>query len=141
MRMMESESKRRLDRKRRRLTRSADFDRVYRDGRSFSNRHVVLHAFKRRGGSGDDSCGRLGLSVGRRVGGAVERNRVKRLLREAYWGMAELVPPDVDIVLVARSSLREVADAGGEKAVAEAVEEVVEKMRRSSLGSAGNRCG
>ena len=68
--------------KRRRLSRSAEFERVYRQGRSKGNRFLVLYAFPRE----DDSEGpRLGLSVGRRVGGAVDRTRVKRVLREAFW--------------------------------------------------------
>ena len=56
-------------------------------------------------------CGsetRLGISVGRKVGGAVERNSVKRALREAFWGLPEgSLPPHHDFVLVARP------DAGG----------------------------
>ena len=65
-----------------RLSRSAEFDRVYRQGRSFGNRWLVLHAFP-RGDAGELADGpRLGLSVSRKVGGSVERNLVKRLLRE-----------------------------------------------------------
>ncbi len=63
-----------------RLSRSADFDRVFRQGRSHAGRELVLYVFPR--GEGDEP--RLGLSVSRKVGGAVERNRVKRLLREAF---------------------------------------------------------
>ncbi len=63
-----------------RLSRSAEFERVYRQGRSTANRHLVLYAFPER----STERPRLGLSVSRKVGGAVERNRVKRLLREAF---------------------------------------------------------
>ncbi len=69
-------------RKRGRLSRSGDFDRVYRDGRSHANRYLVLYAFPR--GEGADDEVRLGVSVSRKVGGAVERNAVKRALREAF---------------------------------------------------------
>ena len=62
-----------------RLSRSAEFDRVYRQGRSVANRYLVLYAFPR----GGEEPARVGLSVGRKVGGAVERNQLKRLLREA----------------------------------------------------------
>ena len=75
-------------RRRRRLSRSAEFERVYRQGRSKANRYLVLYAFPREEGSGDDGP-RLGLSVSRRVGGAVDRTRVKRVLREAFWQEAE----------------------------------------------------
>ena len=77
----------RARRKRRRLSRSGEFERVYREGRSHASRHLVVYAFPRA--DDDDSDPRLGVSVGRKVGGAVERNRMKRLLREAFWAGAE----------------------------------------------------
>jgi ribonuclease P protein component len=86
--------------KRRRLSRSAEFDRVYRSGRSRANRWLVLHAFPR---DAEAEGPRLGLSVGRKVGGAVERNRVKRALREAFWSRAERLDDGRDYVIVARS--------------------------------------
>ena len=52
---------------------------MFRNGRSQAGRELVLYVFP-RGGAGPP---RLGLSVSRKVGSAVERNRVKRLLREA----------------------------------------------------------
>ena len=73
----------RARRKRRRLSRSGEFERVYREGRSHASRHLVVYAFPRA--EGDDSEPRLGVSVGRKLGGAVERNRMKRLLREAGY--------------------------------------------------------
>ena len=81
--------------KRRRLSRSAEFERVYRQGRSKGNRYLVLYAFPRaedEAASEREDGPRLGLSVSRRVGGAVERNRVKRVLREAFWAEAERLP-------------------------------------------------
>ena len=70
-------------RKRGRLSRSGDFDRVYRDGRSHSNRYVVLYLFPRVEDAEAEGQ-RLGISVSRKVGGAVERNKVKRALRELF---------------------------------------------------------
>src|SRR3954447_25753173 len=100
--------------RRRRLSRSAEFDRVYREGRSHAGRHLVLYSFPREAGdAGDDDHPRLGLSVGRQVGGAVERNRVKRLLREAFWQSEELLPAGHDFVVVARSEAAEFADREG----------------------------
>ena len=72
-----------------RLSRSADFDRVFRQGRSHAGRELVLYVFPR--GEAEDEP-RLGLSVSRKVGGAVERNRVKRLLREAFAAEGERLP-------------------------------------------------
>ena len=103
--------------KRGRLSRSADFERVYRQGRSVGNRFLVLYAFPRAsaGAGADGSPGgpRLGLSVSRKVGGAVERNRVKRLLREAFAVEGERLPPDHDVVVVARPEARELAEREG----------------------------
>jgi len=104
-----------------RLSRSADFDRVYRDGRSYASRFLVVHVFPRT----RDGASRLGLSVGRRVGGAVERNRVKRLLREAFDAVAHELPPGHDFVIVARPDVRRLAEERGEAGVEEALRELV----------------
>ncbi|WP_320668513.1 ribonuclease P protein component [Patulibacter defluvii] len=112
--------------KRGRLTRSADFERVFRRGRSFGNRYLVLHLFPR---SGPDEARepRIGLSVSRRVGGAVDRNLVKRLLREAFAVEAERFPTSVDVVIVARPDARELAEREGLAGIAPALAEIVEK--------------
>jgi ribonuclease P protein component len=110
--------------KRGRLSRSADFERVYRQGRSHGNRHLVLHTFPRDGATDGP---RLGLSVSRRVGGAVERNRVKRLLREAFDDLRADLPADVDVVVVARPEARELAERDGLPGMRAALEELVVK--------------
>jgi ribonuclease P protein component len=80
------------------LRRSADFDRVQRNGRRVHGRNlVVVHL------ANDLGNPRFGLSVGRKVGTAVVRNRVKRWLREAVRRQRAGVPA-VDIVLIARPS-------------------------------------
>jgi ribonuclease P protein component len=84
--------------RRSRLSRSADFDRVFRAGRSHAGRELVLYVFPR----GDQEPARLGLSVSRKVGGAVERNRVKRLLREAFAMEGQRLPAGTDAVVIAR---------------------------------------
>ena len=112
----------RARRKRRRLSRSGEFERVYREGRSHASRYLVVYAFPR---SGDDEDARLGVSVGRKLGGEVERNRIKRLLREAFWANAEAVSPGHDFVIVARPPAGELASAGGEAAIEEALRAVL----------------
>jgi ribonuclease P protein component len=90
-------------RKRRRLSRSGEFDRVYREGSSHANRFLVVYSFPRS----EDADGelRLGVSVGRKVGGAVERNRIKRALREAFWSLEGELPQGHDFVVVARAEV------------------------------------
>jgi ribonuclease P protein component len=99
--------------KRRRLSRSAEFERVYRQGRSKANRFMVLYAFPRDEASQDAGGPRLGLSVSRKVGGAVDRTRVKRVLREAFWAEAERLPSGADYVIVARPDALELAERDG----------------------------
>ena len=99
-------------RKRGRLSRSGDFDRAYRDGRSHANRHLVLYAFPRDADDAGQDV-RLGVSVGRKVGGAVERNKVKRAMREAFWGLSDRLPAGHDFVLVGRAGVAELVDREG----------------------------
>jgi ribonuclease P protein component len=112
--------------RRRRLSRSAEFERVYRQGRSKANRFLVLYAFPREDGAEHPAEGpRLGLSVSRKVGGAVERNRIKRVLREVFWSVAERLPGEADYVVVARPDVRELDEREGQAGVRTALTELV----------------
>jgi ribonuclease P protein component len=112
--------------KRRRLSRSAEFERVYRQGRSKGNRFLVLYAFPRE--ERDDDGPRLGLSVGRRVGGAVDRTRVKRALREAFWEEARRLPEGSDYVVVARPESLGLTEREGTEGVRAALAELVDGL-------------
>jgi ribonuclease P protein component len=128
--------------KRRRLSRSAEFDRVYRHGRSTSNRHLVLYAFPRaESGNGEQADGgvRLGVSVGRRVGGAVARNRVKRLLREAFWSVAGNLELDHDFVVVARSDVAALGEREGLAGIERSLRELIEKLGWDPQAGSGER--
>lgn len=118
---------RRDRRKRGRLSRSGDFDRVYREGRSHSNRYLVLYAFPRRSGFEADPAEdtRLGVSVSRKVGGAVQRNAVKRALREAFWAASGPLPEGHDFVLVARPDVAALLERDGAFGVAQALGDVL----------------
>ncbi len=111
-------------RKRARLSRSGDFDRVFRDGRSRANRYVVAYWFPRTDPDGAETV-RLGISVGRKVGGAAQRNAVKRALREAFWGLEAELAPDHDFVLVARPECAKLLEREGSRGVSAALREVV----------------
>ena len=113
--------------KRRRLSRSAEFERVYRQGRSKGNRYLVLYAFPREEEESQDGP-RLGLSVGRRVGGAVDRTRVKRVLREAFWEEAQRLPTGSDYVVVARPESLGLTDREGEPGIRAALAELVDAV-------------
>ena len=83
----------------------------------------MVYSFPRE--EGDDSDPRLGVSVGRKLGGAVERNRMKRLLREAFWSSADELRDGHDFVIVARPEAGDLARQGGEQAIEADLREVL----------------
>jgi len=110
--------------RRHRLSRSRDFDAVYRHGRSVSTRFLVLYWFAREDGG---EVARLGLAVPKAVGTAVVRNRIKRRLREIFSARSEELPQDQDYVLVVRPGLAEAAESRGFDWLTERVEEILGK--------------
>jgi ribonuclease P protein component len=121
-----------VDRSRGRLTRSEDFARAYRAGRSVANKYLVLYYFDRSDpelvvvGEGP----RVGFSVSKRLGGAVERNRVKRTLREAFRLCSQYLQGDLDLVFVARAPVVDLIESGGVDTVKE---KMVEVLRKASV--------
>jgi ribonuclease P protein component len=109
-----------------RLSRSRDFDVVYRQGRSVSTRFLTLYWFAREDEADEP---RLGLAVPKAAGNAVVRNRIKRKLREVWRAKldANAVPPTSDYVLVVRPGLPEAAETRGHEWLVERVDEVLGK--------------
>jgi ribonuclease P protein component len=111
-----------------RLSRSRDFEAVYRHGRSVSSRFLVLYWFPQE----EAASPRFGFSVPRSVGGAVERNRIKRQLREVWRERLERVPSGNDYVLIVRPGLPEAVAANGFEWLGERVDEVLSKTRAAA---------
>jgi ribonuclease P protein component len=111
-----------------RLSRSRDFEAVYRHGRSVSSRFLVLYWFPQ-----DEAASpRFGFSVPRSVGGAVERNKIKRQLREVWRERLERVPVGNDYVLIVRPGLPEAVTANGFDWLGERVDEVLSKTKAAA---------
>ncbi len=83
-----------------RLTRSNDFKRVRRSGKSYAHPLIVLYALKT-----ENTRSRVGVTAGTTVGNAVRRNRAKRLMREAMRALYPEISPGNDLMLIARTSL------------------------------------
>lgn len=77
-----------------------DFNHVYTKGRSYANKSLVVHVL-----SDENHNGKVGFAAGKKLGGAVVRNRVKRLLRETYRLCKKNLRKDVAIILMGRKNL------------------------------------
>jgi ribonuclease P protein component len=110
-----------------RLSRSRDFDTVYRRGRSVSTRFLTLYWFSREEETGEP---RLGLAVPKAAGSSVTRNRIKRQLREIWRARLDgaSLSGGNDYVLVVRPGLPEAAEARGHEWLVERVDEVLGKV-------------
>jgi ribonuclease P protein component len=112
-----------------RLRENRCFQAVYRRGRFWADRRLAVHVLRR-----SEPARRFGFVVGKKLGGAVQRNRVRRLLREACRALLDPVPSGVDVVIVARTA-----------AVGASLEELKAEMRalfqRAGLWTAGPAIG
>ena len=107
-----------------RLLRHADFERVYKQGRRHFSTHMTVFYLARAEGEGL----RVGFTVGRVLGGAVDRNRMKRRLRESVRLCRPVQAVAADVVINPKKSLRtaEFSDLLGE--VGRAFEVIAQKL-------------
>jgi ribonuclease P protein component len=108
-----------------RLSRSRDFDAVYRQGRSVSSRFLILYWFPQE----EPAAPRFGFSVPRSVGNAPGRNRIKRQLRELWRARLDRVPEGHDYVLIVRPGLPEAVEANGFEWLGARIDEVLEQVK------------
>ncbi|MGN0525863.1 MAG: ribonuclease P protein component [Acutalibacteraceae bacterium] len=83
------------------LKENADFRRLYNRGKAIINPALVIYYSKNHAGI----C-RVGITTSKKVGNAVERNRSRRIIKEAFRNVAKEIEPDYDFVLVARSKTK-----------------------------------
>lgn len=84
------------------LKKSSEFNSVYKQGKSYVTKHIVMYWKKN-----SESCNRVGITVSKKVGKAVVRNRVKRLIKESYRLNSDNIPKGYDLVFVARVRMKD----------------------------------
>ncbi|WP_315117040.1 ribonuclease P protein component [uncultured Clostridium sp.] len=85
------------------LRKNAEFRVVYRRGRSISNDLLVLYTYR----NGKNNFNRLGVSVSKKVGKSVIRNRTRRLIKETYRLNSSRVKQGYDLVVIARTNAKD----------------------------------
>ncbi|WP_430789536.1 ribonuclease P protein component [Virgibacillus flavescens] len=88
-----------------RIKENEEFQDVFKKGKSFANRQLVVYYRKKEG----QSHFRVGFSVGKKIGNAVTRNRIKRHLRHAFQDLEKKISMDKDIVIIARQPTKDMA--------------------------------
>ena len=81
------------------LKRNCDFQNVYRNGKSYANKYLVMYVMEN-----NSERNRLGISVSKKVGNSIIRHRITRLIRESYRLQENIFNSGLDIVVVARKS-------------------------------------
>ncbi|RFA35331.1 ribonuclease P protein component [Virgibacillus dokdonensis] len=86
-----------------RIKKNSDFQYAFKAGKSFANRQLVIYYVNREG----QPHFRIGLSVGKKIGNAVTRNRIKRYLRQAFFELKDEIAYPYDIVIIARQPAKQ----------------------------------
>jgi len=112
-----------------RLLRHADFERVYKQGRRHFSAHMTLFYLARPQSQVKETGGmRIGFTVSRALGGAVDRNRMKRRLRESVRACWPAIFPAADVVVNPKKSLLTADFAGLQQEVQSAFEVIAQKL-------------
>ena len=86
------------------LKKTKDFQNVYRRGKSYANRYLVMYVLENH-----TEGNRLGISVSKKVGNSVIRHHLTRLIRESYRLHEDMFNNGLDIVVIARSTARDIS--------------------------------
>lgn len=86
------------------LKKNSDFQKVYRQGKSYTNRYLVMYVLENH-----TEGNRLGISVSKKVGNSVIRHHLTRLIRESYRLHEDMFNNGLDIVVIARSTARDIS--------------------------------
>ena len=86
------------------LKKNSDFQKVYRQGKSYANRYLVMYVLENH-----TEGNRLGISVSKKVGNSVIRHHLTRLIRESYRLHEDMFNNGLDIVVIARSTSRDIS--------------------------------
>ncbi|MCP8617205.1 ribonuclease P protein component [Salirhabdus salicampi] len=90
-------------RKKYRIKKNEEFQKILNKGRSFANRQFVLYYLEKKG----QSHFRIGLSVGKRIGNAVKRNEIKRYIRQAFQELEQEIKHEYDFIVIARQPAKD----------------------------------
>lgn len=83
------------------LKKNQDFQRVYKSGKSYANKYLVMYVLKN-----NLDRNRIGVSVSKKVGNSVVRHRLARLIRESFRLRGEEFQSGLDIVVIARNTAK-----------------------------------
>ncbi|MCP3763094.1 ribonuclease P protein component [Domibacillus sp. A3M-37] len=81
-----------------RIKKNDDFQTVFSKGKSFANRQFVVYMYKKE----QNVPFRIGLSVSKKLGNAVVRNRIKRYIRQSFTELKADIKPGYDFIVIAR---------------------------------------
>lgn len=86
-----------------RIKKNKDFQIVFKQGKSFANRQFIIYVLKKN----EQSAFRIGLSVSKKIGNSVMRNRIKRRIRQSFFELKDFIKEENDYVIIARKPAAE----------------------------------